>query len=57
MQNSSDKIIGGTTLALTLLLAAAVGAQCADTEEIIDAFGSLFDTNTASVMVESFGDE
>jgi hypothetical protein len=57
MTNSSNKIIGGATLLLTLLLIASVSAECADVEKIAEAFGSLFDTNFASVTVEAFGNE
>lgn len=57
MSNSSNKIVGGTTIVLTLLLVAAVGAQCADIDSVGEMFSSLFNTNMDSVMVESFGDE
>lgn len=57
MSNSSDKIIGGTTLIITLLLVAAISVQCADADTIVQTFSSIFDTNMGSVTVEEFGDE
>lgn len=55
--NSSNNIIGGSTLILTLLLVAAVSAQCVSVENIAETFESVFEPNMNSISIEAFGDE
>lgn len=58
MANSStNQIVGGATLILTLLLVAAVSAQCVNTDTIVETFESIFEPNMNMVTVEAFGDE
>lgn len=57
MSNDTNKLVGGATLVLTLLLIAAVGAQCVDVNSVSEAFETIFEPTPNMVTVESFGDE
>ncbi len=57
---SQNKVVGGVTLLLTIVLFLMLSVQCNATpsfDTITDKFSDLFEPNIQSVSVECFGDQ